>query len=275
MNLRVDTGGSLVNIDRLLRDRRAQFAIVQYDALLYKKAYNDSKLDKKLAIIFPLYNEEIHLIVNRNAGINALSDLNGKKVNTDKKNSGCWVTATIIKEAAKLTWEEHHLPPVDGIKAVIDGKLDAFIFVCGKPAPFLQILGKEASEFIKLVPLEMDALYPSTVIKAGTYPWLNENVKTNITKALLITWNYWKNPNKKRFGDYVDAIREMITTVYKKLDHLKTEGHPKWKEVDPYEYKSLKWPLHHAALQVLEKGRLDTEKEKKMEKLFELLQQYQ
>lgn len=274
VNLRVDQGGSLININRLLTDRRAQFAIVQYDALLYKKAYEDSQLDKKISIILPLYNEEIHLIVNRNAGINNLSDLNGKKVDTDKMSSGCWVTATIIKDRMNLNWQEHYLPPVEAIKGVINGDLDAFFYVCGQPAPFLKALGEDASEFIKLVPVDMDAVYPSTVIKAETYPWLKEDVRTNMTPALLVTWNYWKRSKTNRFNDYVDGIRKIVSRIIAHLDDLKSYGHPKWKEVNPFEYRSLKWPLHDEALEVLQQKQYGSDHEKKKEKLFELLKKY-
>ncbi len=268
INLKVYTGGSLGNIDKVLSDRNSQFAIVQYDALLYKKAYFDDKLTNKIKMIFPLYNEEIHLIVRKDTGINSTKDLSGKRVNMDKKKSGCWVTATIIKDTLDLTWKEFNYTPAEALQKLIDEELDAFFYVVGQPAPILTGLDGSASEFIKLVPLELDELYPSATFKANTYPWQKEQVKTNATKALLITYNYYEgNDAPERFKTYVKNIRALINAIYSNLSYLRENKHPKWKEIDPYEYKKVRWPLHYAAKKILLQGAPETDKEEKKKKL--------
>jgi len=46
-----------------------------------------SNLADKIKMIFPLYNEEIHIIVRKDREINSVKDLRGKKVNMDKRNN--------------------------------------------------------------------------------------------------------------------------------------------------------------------------------------------
>ncbi len=254
MDVRVYPGGSLGNIEKILSDKNAQFAIVQYDALLFYERFKDQELRQKIKMLFPLYNEEIHLMARKDSDINNISDLNGKKVDVDKKNSGCWVTATVIKDKLGLEWQEYNYGPAEALKQLMAGNIDAFIYICGKPAPILSALGPEESEQIKLVPIELEGMYVDSLIEKGTYPWQENDIKTKATKAVLVSYNYDEGDNgPERFKVYVQDIRDLIGLVYDNLDYLVKNKHPKWKEVDPASYKDIDWPLHYAAKTVMDK----------------------
>ncbi len=244
MNIEVYSGGSLENIDKVLKDRDSQFAIVQYDALLYKeKILKMKNLRDKIKMLFPLYNEEIHLIVRRDRGIESINDLEGKRVNMDRKNSGSWVTATMIKKFHHLEWKEYNYPPQKALLKLTNGDIDAFIFVVGKPAPILEKLPASAKNIIKLISPEVNSFYPEVTIKKSTYKWLDRDIQTNVTKALLVTYNYRKN-GPKRFSYYLENIKKLSSIINDKLSYLRANRHPKWKEINPYDTQGVKWPLH-------------------------------
>ncbi len=253
INIAVKTGGSLSNINKLLTDRHSQFAIVQYDALLYKRDIEGkNNLDNQIKMIFPLYNEEIHVIVRKDANINSMQDLNGKRVNTDKKMSGCWVTSQMIKKIHRLNWNEFNYPPKEAIEKLITNELDAFIYVAGKPVTLLKKLPVESKEVIKLIFPELDNYYvPNVKFEKDDYPWLTEEVKTNATKALLITYNYKKNSGEKRVKYYIENIKKLAGIINRNLDFLRKNRHSKWKEIDPNEYSKVKWPLHESAKEAI------------------------
>ncbi len=245
MNIKVYTGGSLGNIDKVLSDKYSQFAIVQYDALLYKRdILGKSNLADKIKMIFPLYNEEIHIIVRKDREINSVKDLQGKKVNMDKRNSGCWVTATMIKKFHNLDWVEYNYPPKKAMLKLTSGEIDAFIYVVGKPASILAKLPKEANSVIKLIFPDVSDFYPQTKIEKNSYKWLDIDVKTNTTKAILITFNYDKNRKIPRFDYYLNNIEKLAGIIDKKLTYLRNNKHPKWKEINPYDTQGVKWPVH-------------------------------
>lgn len=267
MNINVKAGGSLGNVQKLLTDRNSQFAIVQFDALVYKKVCCDAYLDQKIKMIFPLYNEEIHLIVRKGANIKTVEDLRGKRVNMDKKLSGCWVTALVIKKLLNLEWKEYNEAPADALQMMFNGELDAFWYTVGCPAPVLEAItknhiesrekrNKDTIELISLVHPKLKELYLPTQIAAGSYSWQEEPIQTYATKAVLVTYNYTEGGSgPKRFEYYVNDIRRLISVISENLETLRSTKHEKWQEIDPMDYTKVKWPIHYAAKEIIENSR--------------------
>jgi TRAP transporter TAXI family solute receptor len=267
MNIDVRTGGSLGNINKLLKDRHSQFAIVQYDTLLYKRDIEGkSDLDKRIKMIFPLYNEEIHIIVRKDSHIDSIRDLENKRVNTDKKMSGCWVTSQMIKKIHNINWKEYNFGPKEALVKLVKNRLDAFIYVVGKPAPILEQLPASSKDVIKLISPDLDDYYVPTKFEKDTYPWLDDEIQTNATKALLITYNYNEKSKNRRFKYYIDNIRKLAGIINDNLEYLRENKHPKWKEIDPKEYDKVKWPLHKVAKEAIfnQRRRTTTTAEDKM-----------
>ncbi|MCI5139331.1 MAG: TRAP transporter substrate-binding protein, partial [Candidatus Electrothrix sp. AR1] len=75
------SNGSLDNIADVYERKDVQLGIVQSDTLASIRSSGDSELKnitEKIRMIFPLYNEEMHLIASHS--INSFADLEGKKV---------------------------------------------------------------------------------------------------------------------------------------------------------------------------------------------------
>lgn len=84
-----ESEGSFDSISKMLGKENAAFAIVQEDVLPFLRKRKDSikkskiKELEKLRMVFPFYNEEIHLFANKK--IKKIDDLNGKRVVMGKK----------------------------------------------------------------------------------------------------------------------------------------------------------------------------------------------
>ena len=254
MNIRVSPGGSLRNIDRIRYDREYQFAIVQYDALVYK-ALLDPALQHQIRVIFPLYNEEIHILVRRGAGIDSLKDLAGKRVNIGREDTGPWITGSIIRALEELSWEEHNLLPQDALLALLEDKIDAMIYTVGQPWGLAQEMEAEYGSDVMLLGYESEELapyFPKSKIAANTYPWQPEDVVLHATKAILVTYNYAPGNNKpQRFSHYYEKIYDLVGAITENLDTLRETAHPKWGEIDPFDLSKVNWRAHTQAVKAI------------------------
>jgi TRAP-type uncharacterized transport system substrate-binding protein len=78
----ISTQGSVDNIKQLIKEDRPWFAIIQYDTLKLMQSLSMANIDR-LKMIYPLYDEEIHLLTTDSSGITSPSNLKGKIVNVD------------------------------------------------------------------------------------------------------------------------------------------------------------------------------------------------
>ncbi len=227
---------------------QANFGLVQYDFLLYAK-YNHYKNTENIKVIYPLYNEELHIIVRKDAKIKSLSDLNGKRVLIGSKNSGNWFTANLIKTLANLKWIPIEIGGKKGIDYLNDNKADAMIYVAGRPAKLLKFAKKSFLffdfsdlELLSFRDSEIGKIYTPTVIPANTYEIEEDrDIKTYAVKSILIT---------NTTTDYT-SIKMLSKCIDEKLPELKKKGHLKWKEVKIGFDKNIKWDYHKATYDYL------------------------
>jgi uncharacterized protein len=244
----LESSGSITNIMRVFSDRATQYAIVQHDALIYKSMTDPKEMDK-IRMVFPFYNEEIHIIVGANTGIKKLEDLAGKRVSIGKENSGNWVTANIIKAKTGLKWvDTTDMDPRTSLEAVASGELDAMVYVAGKPIALLEKMDKSYSTKIRLLNVnhpELEEFYGKAYIPEMLYPWQSDSINTYAVNAILITYDY-ASPTRQA------EIKDLVNAIIKNLPILQSDGHPKWKEVAPFEYAKVKWPVHSVSKTILD-----------------------
>uniref|UniRef100_A0A832A5U0 TAXI family TRAP transporter solute-binding subunit n=1 Tax=Desulfacinum infernum TaxID=35837 RepID=A0A832A5U0_9BACT len=227
--------GSVENVYAVFKRPGVQLGIVQSDVLAFvaKVQTNPAlkRIAQKIKMVFPLYNEEIHL-VGRN-DINDFDDLEGKRVAIDKEGSGTYLTAKLLFEISQVKPAE--LVPVgteEALERIKAGTLDAMFYVAGYPVRLFKENVK-AEDKLKLIPItnkNVVAFYPQAVIPAGTYDWHKEEVPTAAVKAVLITYDY-------RFRQ-CGEVGQFAKILYENQDWLRQHGHPKWKNVDlSYELK--------------------------------------
>ena len=152
---------------------------------------------ENLRAIANLYPESLHLVAAKDAGIETVADLQGKRVSLDEPGSGTLVDARVVLSAYELEERDldaEYLTADTAAARLAEGELDAFFFVGGFPA---EGIGKLAERFpVKLVPIanekaedviRQNRFFSEHVIPAGTYEGQDEDVTTLSVGALWIT----------------------------------------------------------------------------------------
>jgi hypothetical protein len=233
----VPSAGSLENFIGVRNRKSTQFGIVQNDVLDYLKTFeaNDKEIQqavKGVRIMFPLYNEEVHVLAK--TGINKLEDLAGKKVAVGVKDSGTFLTSTLMIDILKIqNVDEVSIAPEDALPKLESGEIDALFYVAGAPAALFAGKDIDGAKFhlLPITEAPLMATYIPAKIAANTYPFEKDPVDVVSVKAVLMTYDYDKKKNAYH-RDSCKAVADFSNLILTNLDKLKQSGHPKWKSVD-------------------------------------------
>ncbi|NKN37690.1 TAXI family TRAP transporter solute-binding subunit [Agrobacterium sp. a22-2] len=233
----VESAGSLENFVGVRNRRNTQFGIVQSDVLEYLKTYEANDPDVQQAvrgvrIMFPLYNEEVHVLARKD--IVSLKDLQGKKVAVGKKDSGTFLTASLMLDILQIGSVER-LPdnPDQALPKLLAGEIDAFFYVAGAPAALFANaeIDKEKFHLLPITDAPLLATYNAANIPAGTYSFMDQPVDLVAVKAVLMTYDY--DPKKNAYHrDSCKTVSDFSSLILNGLTELEETGHPKWKSVD-------------------------------------------
>lgn len=196
------TGGSIYNL-RALKDGEITFGIVQsdwqYNAYNGKDIFSDGNRFFNLRSVFSLHSEMFTVAVGKNSGITKFSELKGKRVNIGDAGSGMRETMQALMEAEHWTKSSFaaalELKPMDAVRRLCEGQLDAMVFSAGHPNGLIQE-ATNPSCGAKLIPVEGEAVdrllsenpyYARTAIPGGMYQGNTQNVPTFGVKATLVT----------------------------------------------------------------------------------------
>ena len=239
-----ESEGSLDNIRRLVSRENAALGIVQSDVLGFLSRSTDSQVRHvaaRLRLIFPFYNEEVHLFARKQ--IRHFEDLAGVRVVVGMQGSGNWLTSNNLLRLVNVTPAERiELPPPEAVSAVLRGDADAMFYVAGKPVKLFTAVGElqkdpqyaSLVQDVHFIPLNHETMlreYVASAIGASDYAWLEGSVPTVAVKAVLISFDFSGRSNSyaqqrcEQLGRLGKAIRANFA-------ELKQTGHPKWREVD-------------------------------------------
>jgi TRAP transporter TAXI family solute receptor len=239
-----ESKGSIDNIKRLNSRENAAFGIVQSDVLGFLSRSKNPEMQRvaeRLRLIFPFYNEEVHLFANKS--IQSFEDLQGKRLAVGEKESGNWLTSTnLLQMTGVKPAEQVYLPPKEATIAVLKGEVDAMIYVAGKPVALFTALGnlKEKPDFAPLfdnvhfVPLEDTVMlreYAESGIGPEDYPWISATVPTIAVKAVLMSFDF-SGKRSPYFQQRCEDLAGIGQAIRANIGQLKKTGHPKWKEVN-------------------------------------------
>jgi uncharacterized protein len=229
----VPSPGGPANVEALTRRPGTLLAIVPSDTLDFLATFaGDPELRRRaelLQVVGPLHPEEVHVLAR--PGVATLADLQGKRVAVGAPDGGTLVTATLLLGVAGVApAEEVRLGDAAALAALREGRIDAMVHVAGRPVPLLEDT-VAIEDALRLVPVDQPALrqlYPAAAIPAGTYyPWQPEEVPTVAPRAVLVT-SRWSSEE----GAACRLVGKVARIVADNLEHLRREGHPKWREVD-------------------------------------------
>ncbi|HSC72134.1 MAG TPA: TAXI family TRAP transporter solute-binding subunit [Candidatus Methylomirabilis sp.] len=230
IDLNVHTSkGSIENIYAVFQRPGVQMGIVQADVLAFVARVETNpilqRIAKKTKMVFPLYNEEIHLLGRKD--IADFDDLADKRVAIGREGSGTYLTTRLLFKVSEVAPKEMVLIDTDEALAELKaGRIDAMFYVAGFPVKLLAE-GVTEGDNLALIPIANKSIlefYPKVQIPANTYGWQPKPIDTVAVKAVLVSYDY-----KKADCDNVGRIAEVVST---NMDWLLRNGHPKWKFVD-------------------------------------------
>ncbi len=237
-----ESEGSISNIERMTSNENAAFGIVQSDVMGFLMQ-REPDIAQKLSMIFPFYSEEVHILTRKE--ITQFSDLNGKSVSTGTHGSGSWLTFANLRHIMNVDPidEITNLEPLDALIALLDGKIDAMIYVAGKPVKLFSKLEllyqnpeyKSLIEKVHFLPLNdpkmLQKYYVASEITPSDYNWLKTRTPTIAVKALLVSYDF-STYQSQYYEDRCKQINLLTTIIRDNLNYLKENGHEKWNAVD-------------------------------------------
>ncbi len=249
-----DSQGSIDNIKRINSKENATFGIVQSDVLGFLSRSESPEMRQvasRLRLIFPFYNEEVHLFASKS--IQSFNDLQGKRVVVGEQGSGTWLTAmNLLQLTGVKPAELLNMPPLQGVTAVLKGEADATFYVAGKPVNLFTKVGNLITkpEFAPLlanvhfVPLDDPRMlreYQPARIGQADYEWLAGDVSTIAVKAVLMSFDF-SGRQTPYFVRRCQQLGKLGQAIRSNIGQLRQTGHPKWKEVNLDEKVGV-WPL--------------------------------
>ncbi len=279
-----DSQGSIDNIKRINSKENATFGIVQSDVLGFLSRSENPEMRQvasRLRLIFPFYNEEVHLFANK--AIASFADLQDKRVVVGEQGSGTWLTAmNLLQLTGVKPAELIHLPPLQGVTAVLKGEADATFYVAGKPVSLFTKVGNLITkpEFapmlanVHFVPLDDPRMlreYQPARIGQADYEWLSGDVPTIAVKAVLMSFDF-SGKQSHYFVQRCQQLAKLGQVLRANLGTLRQTGHPKWKEVNLDE-KVGAWPLDSCSRSEIKGGGSSVDLTRELEKM--LLNQYE
>ena len=242
------TGGSVYNVNTI-KNGELDFGIAQSD-IVYQAAngtgkYQDNKIDK-LRSVMAIYPELFTLVSRKDANINSIMDIKGKRINLGNPGSGN--EATALKMFTALGMSKSDLSFAGALKAsempdaLRDNKIDGYFYMVGHPTANI----KDASNSVdvKIVPIEGSKIdkfveanpyFAQADVPAGIYKGNEKAVPTFGVKAVLVASTDVSEKAVytvvKQILENFDAFKKLhpaYANITKKslLDGLSAELHP-------------------------------------------------
>jgi TRAP transporter TAXI family solute receptor len=246
------SSGSVENIANI-RDGTIDSGFSQADIVTW--AYTGTGLYAEdgpiadLRAIAHLYNELIHVVVPADSPVETVADLRGRRVALGDEGSGTLIDARLVLEAYGLSeadLDPFYLAPAPASDAMLEGTLDAFVFVGGVPLVAVEDLARRMP--IRLVAFDdpvAEALvaripfFTMATLPADGYP----DVDPVPTLAVGAMWVTSANVDEETIYGLTAALWHPATQAALR------NGHPRGREIGiENALRGVAIPLHPGAL---------------------------
>ncbi|MFD2191908.1 TAXI family TRAP transporter solute-binding subunit [Pistricoccus aurantiacus] len=245
------TGGSVANVNGI-RSGELNMGVVQSD-VQYQAYEGEGNYEgdafKDLRAVFTMHGEPLTILARKDANIQSLDDLEGKRVNIGNPGSGQRNTMDVIMEAKGWNMDTFalasQLDAAEMASALADNNIDAMTYVVGHPNGAIQ----EATTTVdaNLVPVtgpEIDALveehpyYTKSTIPGGLYKGNDEDTETFGVAATFVS-STDTDP---------ELVYQTVKAVFENFDRFK-RLHPAFENLNPEDMiaQGLTAPLHEGA----------------------------
>jgi uncharacterized protein len=185
-----------------------------------------------LRVIANLFPEDLHLVMPKDASLDGLGDLKGKRVGIAQAGSGTQIAVELIigdHDVNRENIDAAELNNSQSAERLADGQLDAYFYAAGTPvAAMIQLDNTKGMELYNWTDAEVKQAnatvpyYIPSTIPAGTYPGVDYDVNTVAVSGILVT-----NANVDEELIYGVTKAMWSKTARKLLDN----GHPKGKVI--------------------------------------------
>lgn len=242
----VSTNGSAYNFNQLTDPNTpVKMVMLQSDYLYYEQMLDDKNNTNKtssLSVLMPLAYEEIQVVTRDEGKLTNLKDLAGLPVACGTEQSGTYATAILMKDRSRVFWNTRVLHFEDALKQLMGNQIEAFIVVGTAPMELLNFNPQSMITQVSLMNLEnvndWAKYYTPKTISAGTYKWLDRDVKTYGVQTVMVV-NDAKLTAEDRL--LIDQFKSSVESHYLTLVEI---GHPKWTEVNFASWDPSNWPVY-------------------------------
>ena len=201
---------------------------------------------KKIRAIAGTYPNYIQIVANKEAGINTLADLKGKRISVGAPKSGTELNARAIFKAAGLSYEDmakvEFLPYAESVELIKNRQLDATLQSSGLGMAAIRDLAATLPINFVAIPADVvaaigNAAYQPATIPGGTYDGQDADVATVAVKNILVSHE----------GVSDETAYQMTKLMFDNLDRL-GNAHSAAKDIKlDGAAKDLPIPLHPGA----------------------------
>ena len=218
------------NIFAVFQRPGTQMGIVQSDVLAFvARVQTDpvlKRIAKKTKMVFPLYNEEIHLLGR--SDIADFDDLADRRVAIGREGSGTYLTARLLFKVSEVVPKEMVLIDTDEALAELKaGRIDAMFYVAGYPGQAPRVRGSPTTDGLALIPITNKSIaefYTRRRDPRRHLPLAAAGAEHGGGEGRPVSFDF-----RRKDCDVIGQFAQAIST---NLSWLKKNGHPKWKSVD-------------------------------------------
>lgn len=199
MMVTVQAGGGVSNAVTVARNEGQLGLTTSGDAKRIYEGAPGKPPEKDLRIFGVLYNQYFTFNVPADSPIKSIKDLKGRRLVTQRKGSSTELITHDVLEAYGLKYDDLakvNFPGTmtDATNQVKDRQVDGFATVIAHPASYLMELASGMDT--RIVPLDDAAIakllkdyvgYSRITLKAGTYPWLKQDIPTINAPVIMVT----------------------------------------------------------------------------------------
>ena len=161
--------GSVENVYAVYKRPKTQMGIVQSDVLAFVLKVQSNKILKRIAkktkMVFPLYNEEVHLLGKTQ--VDSFDDLENRRVAVGKEGSGTYLTAKLLFEVSGVKPAKTLAVGTDEALSMLKaGTIDAMFYVAGFPVALFseQVTAGDALHIVPIGNKSITEFYPGAQI---------------------------------------------------------------------------------------------------------------
>ena len=249
------TGGSVYNVNTI-KNGELDFGIVQsdivYQAYKGEGAFKGAPITK-LKSVMAIYPELLTLVTKKDANINSLMDVKGKRINLGNPGSGNESTALTLFDASGIKKQDlsyaGELKASEMPDALRDNKIDGYFYMVGHPTA--NIKDASTSLDVKITPIEganVDSLikkYPyfaKANVPGGLYKGNDAPTPTFGVKAVLVASDDASE----------NAVYTVVKAILENFDEFK-QLHPAYADITKESLLDrLSAPLHEGSKKYLQ-----------------------